>query len=32
VLGVGIAFFIWQKRRDIADAMARTFPGVYDCC
>ena len=29
VLGVGIAFFIWQMRRQIADSMARSFSGVY---
>ena len=29
VLGVGIAAFIWLKRRDIADSMARNFSGVY---
>jgi NADH-quinone oxidoreductase subunit L len=29
VLGVGIAFFIWQKRRDIADSVARSFSGVH---
>ncbi len=27
--GIAIAAFIWLKRRDIADAMARNYPGVY---
>ena len=29
VLGVGLGWFIWSRRRDIADAMARQFGGVY---
>ena len=29
LLGIGIAAFIWLKRRDIADNMARRFGGVY---
>jgi NADH-quinone oxidoreductase subunit L len=27
--GIGIAAFIWLKRREIADKAASTFPGVY---
>jgi NADH-quinone oxidoreductase subunit L len=29
LLGIGIAAFIWLKRREIADKAARTFHGVY---
>jgi NADH-quinone oxidoreductase subunit L len=29
LLGVGLAAFIWLKRREIADKAARTFHGVY---
>jgi NADH-quinone oxidoreductase subunit L len=29
ILGVGLGWFIWNRRRDIADAMARQFGGVY---
>ena len=29
VLGVGIAYFVWYRRRDIADAMARSLSGVH---
>jgi NADH-quinone oxidoreductase subunit L len=29
ILGIGIAAFIWLKRRDIADALARNHAGVY---
>jgi NADH-quinone oxidoreductase subunit L len=29
ILGIGIAAFIWLKRRAIADSMARRFGGVY---
>jgi NADH-quinone oxidoreductase subunit L len=29
LLGIGIAYFIWNKRRDIADRAARTFGGLY---
>ena len=29
LLGIGLAFFIWLKRREIADKAAATFPGVY---
>jgi NADH-quinone oxidoreductase subunit L len=29
LLGIGIAAFIWLKRRDIADAMARNYAGVH---
>ena len=29
LLGIGIAAFIWLKRRDIADSTARSFGGVY---
>jgi NADH-quinone oxidoreductase subunit L len=29
VLGVGLGWFIWSRRRDIADAMARQLGGVY---
>ena len=29
LLGIGIAVFIWLKRREIADAMARRFAPVY---
>ena len=28
--GIGIAFFIWGRRRDIADRLARQFSGVYN--
>jgi NADH-quinone oxidoreductase subunit L len=28
-VGIGVAAFIWLKRREIADRMAATFPGVY---
>ena len=27
--GIGIAAFIWLKRREIADAMARSFAAVH---
>jgi NADH-quinone oxidoreductase subunit L len=29
VLGVGIGWFVWLKRRDIAEAAARNFSGVH---
>jgi NADH-quinone oxidoreductase subunit L len=29
VVGVGLGWFIWGKRRDIADAMSRRFRGVH---
>jgi NADH-quinone oxidoreductase subunit L len=29
VIGIGLAAFIWLKRRDIADAMARRYAGVH---
>jgi NADH-quinone oxidoreductase subunit L len=29
LLGIGIAYFIWNKRREIGDRAARTFGGVY---
>ena len=29
LLGIGLAMFIWLKRRDIADSMARNFAGVH---
>jgi NADH-quinone oxidoreductase subunit L len=29
IIGIGIAAFIWLKRRDIAAAMARSMPGVH---
>jgi len=29
VVGIGLAAFIWLKRREIADRLAATFPGVY---
>ena len=29
LLGIGIAYFIWNKRRDIAAAMARQFSGLH---
>ena len=29
VLGIGIAYFIWNKRRDIAASLARQFGGVH---
>jgi NADH-quinone oxidoreductase subunit L len=29
LLGIGIAFFIWQMRRHIADSMARSLSGVH---
>ena len=27
--GIGLAAFIWLKRREIADAMARSYAGLY---
>ena len=29
LIGIGLAAFIWLKRRDIADAMSRNFAGLY---
>ena len=29
LLGIGIAYVIWNKRREIADRAARTFGGLY---
>jgi NADH-quinone oxidoreductase subunit L len=29
IVGIGLAAFIWLKRREIADRVAATFPGVY---
>ena len=29
LVGIGIAAFIWLKRREIADQMARSFSGLY---
>ena len=29
LIGIGLAAFIWLKRRDIADSMARNYAGVY---
>jgi NADH-quinone oxidoreductase subunit L len=29
LLGIGLAAFVWLKRREIADKAARTFHGVY---
>ena len=29
LLGIGLAAFIWLKRRDIADSMSRRFAGVH---
>src|SRR5258705_5165160 len=29
IVGIGLAAFIWLKRREIADTAAATFPGVY---
>jgi NADH-quinone oxidoreductase subunit L len=29
LVGIGIAAFIWLKRREIADKAAATFPGLY---
>jgi NADH-quinone oxidoreductase subunit L len=29
ILGIAIAYFIWNKRREIADSMARSFHGLY---
>src|SRR5688572_15368586 len=29
LLGIGLAAFIWLKRRDIADSMSRQFAGVH---
>jgi NADH-quinone oxidoreductase subunit L len=29
LVGIGLAAFIWLKRREIADRVAATFPGVY---
>ena len=30
IVGIGIAAFIWLKRRQIADSMARSLSGVYN--
>jgi NADH-quinone oxidoreductase subunit L len=29
IVGIGLAAFIWLKRREIADKAAATFPGLY---
>jgi NADH-quinone oxidoreductase subunit L len=29
IVGIGLAAFIWLKRREIADRLAAAFPGVY---
>jgi NADH-quinone oxidoreductase subunit L len=29
IVGIGLAAFIWLKRREIANRLAATFPGVY---
>ena len=29
LVGIGIGWFVWRKRRDIADSMARRFSGAY---
>jgi NADH-quinone oxidoreductase subunit L len=29
IVGIGLAAFIWLKRREIADRLAATFPGLY---
>ena len=29
VSGIALAFFLWLRRRDVPDAMARLFPGVH---
>jgi NADH-quinone oxidoreductase subunit L len=29
LIGIGLAAFIWLKRRDIADSMARNYAGLY---
>ena len=29
LVGIGLAAFVWLKRREIADRAAATFPGVY---
>ena len=29
IVGIGLAAFIWLKRREIADAIAARFPGMY---
>jgi NADH-quinone oxidoreductase subunit L len=29
LVGIGLAAFIWLKRREIADRVASTFPGLY---
>ena len=29
LVGIGLAAFIWLKRREIADRMAAAFPGLY---
>jgi len=29
LVGIGLAAFIWLKRREIADRVAATFPGIY---
>jgi NADH-quinone oxidoreductase subunit L len=29
LVGIGLAAFIWLKRREIADSMARSFSGLY---
>ncbi len=30
LVGIGLAAFIWLKRREIADSMARSFSGLYN--
>ena len=30
LIGIGLAAYIWLKRREIADAMARSFSGLYN--
>jgi NADH-quinone oxidoreductase subunit L len=29
IVGIALAAFIWLKRRDIADSMARSYAGLY---
>ena len=30
LIGIGLAAYVWLKRREIADAMARSFSGLYN--
>ena len=30
LVGIGLAAFVWLKRREIADTAAQTFPGLHE--